>query len=1162
MPPKQKTPAPIDRPLSRAYLREFKGWSTAYPPGMSEPTSLRIMENMMINRDGSCRIRPGLRYFNYLTPPTDEAVGTAATEQVLGTHETFFTNDGYKAYLYAVREVDETVGFRVFADDGTGNFNLLTLAEAEFNLPEAESILNFEAGTTYVKYVQIDNKVFALSNNGEPMRMFSVGNEKSAQRLYSIERPDWDPDDKLTVVHPDAAWVDSGTPVNTRRNRVTNPTLHLSKDGWETTDEVSRVARTADIGRSDGYSLKLSSRPQRTNLCKQPLHNVASTGTTGWTEATVGIHSISASADYMRVRIEAGLPNQYNAGAVQSTKCDIDGDTRYRVGLTMGASTGIQKLRLLVEYFNQSGDSMSNHNSEADPFIGVDTTGRKESASFKTPTGAVQMKIRFVVERETTSGIAWVEIKNIYLGLGNQSTAALDGDDGADYFWTDGANNSASVYHPPQDVVVRSTAIPASEGDYYASVYARAAGGTGRDCIITVQSNDGSPTTSGVGVWTRAELGLTATAGTADIRFKVTIEAVPRDEQHYLDDFLLERANALDDYFDGSTPDAVGFVYSWAGTKHESISIEEEYSGGDTHPAAEVRTADTLRSSDNSLNTNSFGFFYTFSNEIGESAPSQTTMIRVQRPWSAWLWETPNASGEPSGTSTAVPELCADQLVAYIPQPVWIAALASGAIAWNLYMFTWSDQEAFPVTATLVQTRELSASAVYETDSWARLTPSQSEIASEVSVIPTKQTRINASDPSHGGQGLVAADRMALVFDPAAQAVIRWSSNQQGSYYDFSPSKGGGFKTLTSGNLQIPACVKLWQNPESKDTLTILMLGVDGHSTAYYMAPAQVASQSEAVNIMAFEETTATPGTTSPYGCEVLNNSLYHPLDDQLMKSTASNYNINHASQTEPILDMWQIVEDKARIVSAHLDNRLYYLVNNPRGVELEEGCWGNEVWVFDAAQKMGTWSRWLVQGQSLRKIERDGQIVMSLMHPTGIFYFDPNVATDDYVDDNGDVQTRNVPWSMETNTQGANRAHDAWANLQQANIIVGNFQGQMRYGIRGLDLHGKMREISKIVRDTNDPGVEAYDLEDYLLIRQVMKEWFFFAESVTEDDVTQHSSGQISLVQYRYTPSTVNTGYEYGSVETFEYGRSSLDVSDRNTDNGVPMPYIDTQRP
>lgn len=62
---KPRIPAPIDRPLSRAYLRQFSGWSTAYPPGISEPTSLRIMENVMINRDGSVGIRPGLRLLTF-----------------------------------------------------------------------------------------------------------------------------------------------------------------------------------------------------------------------------------------------------------------------------------------------------------------------------------------------------------------------------------------------------------------------------------------------------------------------------------------------------------------------------------------------------------------------------------------------------------------------------------------------------------------------------------------------------------------------------------------------------------------------------------------------------------------------------------------------------------------------------------------------------------------------------------------------------------------------------------------------------------------------------------------------------------------------------------------------------------------------------------------
>src|SRR5690349_5853427 len=74
MPPKAKIAAPIDRPLARAYQREFSGWSTAYPPGVSEPTSQRILENMMVNRDGTLRLRPGLRYLSYSSPPAEGGI--------------------------------------------------------------------------------------------------------------------------------------------------------------------------------------------------------------------------------------------------------------------------------------------------------------------------------------------------------------------------------------------------------------------------------------------------------------------------------------------------------------------------------------------------------------------------------------------------------------------------------------------------------------------------------------------------------------------------------------------------------------------------------------------------------------------------------------------------------------------------------------------------------------------------------------------------------------------------------------------------------------------------------------------------------------------------------------------------------------------------------
>lgn len=65
MPPKKKAPAPIDRPLSRAYLRGFTGWSSAFSPGTSQPTSLQTTDNMILTRSGALAVRPGLRYLSY-----------------------------------------------------------------------------------------------------------------------------------------------------------------------------------------------------------------------------------------------------------------------------------------------------------------------------------------------------------------------------------------------------------------------------------------------------------------------------------------------------------------------------------------------------------------------------------------------------------------------------------------------------------------------------------------------------------------------------------------------------------------------------------------------------------------------------------------------------------------------------------------------------------------------------------------------------------------------------------------------------------------------------------------------------------------------------------------------------------------------------------------
>jgi hypothetical protein len=73
------------------------------------------------------------------------------------------------------------------------------------------------------------------------------------------------------------------------------------------------------------------------------------------------------------------------------------------------------------------------------------------------------------------------------------------------------------------------------------------------------------------------------------------------------------------------------------------------------------------------------------------------------------------------------------------------------------------------------------------------------------------------------------------------------------------------------------------------------------------------------------------------------------------------------------------------------------------------------------------------------------------------------------------------------------------------------------------------------------------------LLVRQDLKEWFFYARSLPDTVGT----GSIGFVQYRYTPVSVNIGYEFGSVETFEYGSDS-----GYAQNGIPRPYIDYSRP
>lgn len=796
--PKKQMQAPIDRPLSKAYLRQFHGWSTAYPPGLSDPTTLRIMENVQVTREGAIRTRPALR--SVLTANTWLDANYSST--MVGGFEHFFLNDGRKALLFAARQSTGIVGFKVAVyNSATMRFDIAGLTDAgiAFAIPQSESVLNFSSATTFVKYLQIDNKIFALSDAGEDLRLFTVGTTKRARKVTSISVPAYAGGDALTVVHPDAPWIN-------------------------------------------------------------------------------------------------------------------------------GAS--------------------------------------------KTTVPAAE------------TPIATTLISNIASGVGS--------------------------------------------------------------------------------------------------------------------------------------------------------------------------------------NTYSYGFFYTFENEVGESAPSQLTIVKAARAWSQWRFFAPNAvDGSPSTAGITDPLLAMDQFVAIMPAAVFATALSQGALKWNLYMATWSDTSAVPPEGVQVSSRDLTVSPTYATHGWLQNTAAI-DIGTSSAPLPTALNRLNYSAPSTASQGLVAGDRLVLVNDRANGALIQWTSNQVGEYTNFTPTKGGGRKTLTSGNLYIPASIKLWQNPQSVDSITILCSGVDGYSTAYYMAPASINGQSDATNIMSFEETTATPGTVSPYGVEVLNNALYHPLDTELMKSTAANYNINHATMTDDIANKWIELLLKKNIVSSQLDNRLYYIVNNPDGEALLAGCNGNELWVYDAAKDGNHWSRWLVQGIALSKLQVGDKLYMSISRPESIFVFDDLKITDDASTNGGTLQ-KAISWKFETNTQGANRAHDAWAHLQQANLTLGNWRGAIQYGIRGTDIHGKLVNIKKTYKlpATNDLATRPlpFDINDFLLIRRDLMEWYFYASSVVEAGVVLPSYGKMNYLQYRYTPVTVNPGYEYGSVETFEYGRSSVGVA-TNTDNGVPQPYVDTNRP
>ena len=1167
MPPKSRPPVPIDRPLSKAYLREFAGWSTNYPPGLAEPNSLRVMDNVQVTREGAARVRPGLRSY----------MRTKSPLPIVGSHEIFYGTTG-KCYLVAVREtVDvgtaderEIVGFRVIGPDADGEIIMGTLADFGFVVPADPNVLSFTAETTYVKYLQIDNKIFALSNQPEGMLMFWVGDEKKAKKLASITRPAWNTADKLTVVQPVGAWTLGNLPSSTRRNLCTNPDVEQSSTGWLSGGKYTSTGRTNLTPASVGsWVIESRSLLTRVNFMTQPLHDVATTGTTGW----AGIYgAVAPSTSYLRFTKTAGLAYGY----ARSGSFAVPSGQSMRIAFDLGSVNWVSRLRVWVRFYRSNGDLISTADVMNSSSL---TAGRKRTNAFSVPTQATMARVQIGLNPTTNAAASRIDVKNVTLALESlNDTTALNGDMGAGYYWSGVANASRSEYHPARDIVHGFTPVAVVPGNHTVSVDVKATAGRTTELEVRALKADGtvvlvaSSNWVGTGAFARKSTTINVPAGATRLQAWIFMRAAGRSDRLRTDAMLIETGAVAGTYFSGSTASVGTTKRRWTGAVGNSVSVEEVWDP--ILPTPAVPADGTLISSNQTKNRYSFSFFYTISNDLGESAASQVTTVKGQRAWTAWQWL------DPSGNETNDPKKCADQLVATMPQEVFDAAIAAGATKWTAYYFFQGPNEPPSVTAMRFAEVDLTNEPVHAQHGYARLTPQLVKIGLGDPLVPSESTRVNATDPVKGSNGIVAADRLILVGNPADPARISWSSGAPGDYHNFSTLLGGGTKQLTSGNLYTTATVKLWQNPQSVDTLTILNMGDDGRSNAYYMQPANITSLSESISVMGFEEVTAMQGTVSPYGCEVVSNGLYRPLFHGVYKSTANNYNISTKPVSDSIQNMWRTLNSPHRIVSAQLDSRIYYLVHNISGAALEQNCRGNEVWVLDLASPTPTWSRWNVQGASLRAMDIDDVVMMSIVRPDGIFVFNEDRYSDEVFNvDTGVLEDVPIRWYLETNIQGANRAHDAWCNLQQANAMVGNFIGQMRYGIRGKDVNGKDIEIDKVLVSINPPPdvvteeeiLDGYvmptlrptEREDYLLVRKIMKEWVFFAGSVDDevDDeiVPRFGGGQVNSVQYRYTPATVNVGYEYGSIETFEYGVSAL--ANATTDSGTPKPYVDMSR-
>jgi hypothetical protein len=290
------------------------------------------------------------------------------------------------------------------------------------------------------------------------------------------------------------------------------------------------------------------------------------------------------------------------------------------------------------------------------------------------------------------------------------------------------------------------------------------------------------------------------------------------------------------------------------------------------------------------------------------------------------------------------------------------------------------------------------------------------------------------------------------------------------------------------------------------------------------------------------------------------------------MKSTATNYAITHTMMTDDIANKWRRLRNKKNIVSSQLNEYLYYIVDNPEGEALPDGCMGNEIWLLNPGKDGMTWSRWLVPAIALRKLELNGILYMSVVTPSAIFVLDPYSYADDVPAEDGTTTQSLIPWFFETNTLGANSRHDTEVWLQQTMLHFGDWLGDARWGVRGWTGNGQYRDINKLfhanqenpdvvfptVDYRQDPTVDLGDTQDYLALEDYFTEWTLWGSS--EGDTPGY--GQIDMARFRFAQTSVNAGYAYGSIQTFEYQRNAVAGNDNITQSGIPRPVADTRRP